>query len=309
VPEFIPGLELAGLYYAEAVKPILDAEYPELVHSATLIGTGSEVLGLDTEMSADHNWGPRLMIFLLPDDHARLSDELHEILGYKLPFTFRGYPTHFAEVPDEPGTVWLEHTESRPINHQVTITTLRGFIQPYIGIDLDRELTVIDWLTIPEQFLREELSSIRKSPERETTVACQSMDTPEVHLLGLYLTCKEARPLVEDSLDLEVLSEPLHRSIFQKIMSRPFQDVGDLEDHLTGEEFSVVTHAAMKCDIDRAEIERNVKDILTRLNEMKRRRRIKEIETEIRVAERSGDEEKLGQLKIQLDALIREGIQ
>ena len=154
MPEFIPGLELAGLYYAEAVKPILEAEYPDLVYSAALIGTGSEISGFDTEMSADHNWGPRVMIFLSPDDHARLSDELHETLGYKLPFTFRGYPTHFAEVPDEPGTVWLEHTESRPINHGVTITTLRGFIQPYIGIDPDQELTTLDWLTIPEQHLR-----------------------------------------------------------------------------------------------------------------------------------------------------------
>lgn len=48
VPEFIPGLELSGQYYWEAVRPILDADYPDLAHSAGLIGASSEVL-------ADHS--------------------------------------------------------------------------------------------------------------------------------------------------------------------------------------------------------------------------------------------------------------
>jgi hypothetical protein len=29
--EFIPGLELSGLFYPEAVKPILDADFPSLL--------------------------------------------------------------------------------------------------------------------------------------------------------------------------------------------------------------------------------------------------------------------------------------
>jgi hypothetical protein len=154
VPEFIPGLELAGLYYHEAVRPILQAEAPELVYSAGLIGSGSEVLGFDTAMSADHSWGPRVILFLSEEDHSRLAGALQETLGYRLPFSFRGYPTHFEELADEPGVVLPRLTDRRPIKHRVEITTLPGFVRRYTGAELDRELTALDWLTIPEQKLR-----------------------------------------------------------------------------------------------------------------------------------------------------------
>ncbi len=35
---FIPGIELARRFYREAVRPVLDAEFPGLPHSAALIG-------------------------------------------------------------------------------------------------------------------------------------------------------------------------------------------------------------------------------------------------------------------------------
>ena len=34
MPEFIPGLQLSELYYQEAVEPILEAVFPQLVYSA-----------------------------------------------------------------------------------------------------------------------------------------------------------------------------------------------------------------------------------------------------------------------------------
>jgi len=34
------------MFYREAVKPILNKDYPGLVYSAALLGSGSEVLGL-----------------------------------------------------------------------------------------------------------------------------------------------------------------------------------------------------------------------------------------------------------------------
>jgi len=152
--EFIPGLELAHLYYREAVGPILEAEYPKLVHSAGLIGPGSEVMGFDDQMSVDHNWGPQVMLFLSDEDHARMADGLHQTLGYNLPFTFQGYPTHFEDISDDPGSVVPKMINSRPINHRVYITTLHGFVRRYVGIEPDQKLTLLDWLTIPEQKLR-----------------------------------------------------------------------------------------------------------------------------------------------------------
>ena len=62
----VPGLELAGAYYRDAVRPLLGG----VPHSAALLGWGSEVLGFDTERSTDHGWGPRLQVFVAPDDVA-----------------------------------------------------------------------------------------------------------------------------------------------------------------------------------------------------------------------------------------------
>ena len=53
--DFIPGIRLGKLFYIEAVKPILNATFPDLQFSAALIGSGSEILGFDTEMSTDHH--------------------------------------------------------------------------------------------------------------------------------------------------------------------------------------------------------------------------------------------------------------
>ena len=154
MPDFVPGLELAGLYYREAVRPILQTYSPDLVHSAGLIGPGSEVLGFDDEASTDHNWGAQVVLYLSEGDHARLADDLRQTLGQELPFTFRGYSTHFATVPDEPDTVVPAETSSRPINHRVHVTVLSDFLRRYLGTDLEQDLTLQDWLTIPGQKLR-----------------------------------------------------------------------------------------------------------------------------------------------------------
>ena len=69
--DFIPGLELSRRFFEEAVEPILETEFPGLRFAAALVGSGSEVLGFDTEMSSDHHWGPRVMLFLDEEDHAR----------------------------------------------------------------------------------------------------------------------------------------------------------------------------------------------------------------------------------------------
>lgn len=70
-PSFIPGVELYHRFYWEAVRPVLDTEFPGLRHSAALIGPGSEVLGFDTPVWTDHHWGSRAMLFL--EDGKRSS--------------------------------------------------------------------------------------------------------------------------------------------------------------------------------------------------------------------------------------------
>ena len=157
---FIPGLALACRFYWEAVRPVLDAEFPDLRHSAALIGAGSEVLGFDTPMSSDHHWGPRTMLFLAEDDYERLGDaiardRITESFRWKLPHCFLGYPTNFsAPNPDDNGTQLLAAAEAGPVNHRVEIYTIRGFFRDYLAFDIAGEIEPADWLTFGEQALR-----------------------------------------------------------------------------------------------------------------------------------------------------------
>jgi len=154
VPSFIPGIELCRRFYWEAVRPVLDVDFPGLPHSAALIGPGSEVLGFDTEMSTDHHWGPRAMLFLTPEDHAYYHETLHETFRWRLPHSFLGYPTNFAmPVPEDPGTRLLQQTESGPVEHRVETFTIEGYVRDYLGISLNNALSIADWLSIPQQRL------------------------------------------------------------------------------------------------------------------------------------------------------------
>ena len=109
MPEFIPGLQLSKAFYEEAVRPILDAHFPNLAHSAALMGSGSEVLGFDTPMSSDHHWGPRVLLFLDEPQYEQFRQPIHEALANELPFTFRDFPTHFSTPnPDDHGVQLLQ---------------------------------------------------------------------------------------------------------------------------------------------------------------------------------------------------------
>jgi len=72
------GIDLGRAFFQELVEPILTEEFPDLSYAAGIIGSGSEVLGFYDEMSSDHHWGPRTMIFLSIDElksyHKRIRD-------------------------------------------------------------------------------------------------------------------------------------------------------------------------------------------------------------------------------------------
>lgn len=135
MPVFRHGVELARLFYLEAVRPIVG----DRPHIAARIGSGSDVLGLDTERSIDHDWGPRVDLFL--DDPGDLAEELR----HKLPKRFLGWPTHF--VPPGARVRSMAGTDG-PVDHYVTITSLNAWLRERIGAGPD-------WLAIPWQRLAE----------------------------------------------------------------------------------------------------------------------------------------------------------
>jgi len=156
-PVFIPGLELSRIFYQQAVKPILDKNFSELSYSAALIGGGSEVLGYDTALSRDHNWGPRVTLFLSERDYPLLKDRITQVLSENLPYIFMGYSINFS-LPEPNGVRCLADITSSSVNHRVDVFTTRSFFETCLKLDPFLPLTVIDWLTFPQQILLELVS-------------------------------------------------------------------------------------------------------------------------------------------------------
>src|SRR4051794_19240727 len=134
MPSFVSGLELSKRFYTDAVAPLVG----DLPHAAALLGWGSDVLGLDTNRSTDHGWGPRLQVFVAPDEITPLRNEIEA----GLPDEFRGLPTRFG---------WDEI----PVSHHVEIATLGDWLRERLGFDASAGVSTRDWLITPQQILLE----------------------------------------------------------------------------------------------------------------------------------------------------------
>jgi hypothetical protein len=157
MPKFIPGLKLCELFYQNQVRPILAKEFPKLRHSAAVIGWGSEVLEFDTAISRDHHWGPRVLLFLTPQDYSKFERKIIESLSNNLPHEFMGYSTSFSE-PESNGVRRPVKIKHGPVNHMVQIFTLRAFFEARLNFDPSKKIEVTDWLTFPQQRLLELVS-------------------------------------------------------------------------------------------------------------------------------------------------------
>jgi hypothetical protein len=131
-PTFEPGIALSNAFYDDVLRPLVG----DLPHAAGLLGPGSDVLGLDSERSTDHDWGPRAQLFVAEDDIEAVRNAVEQ----SLPDTFRGWPTRFGNDRNEPA----DH---------VTVTTLDGWLQEQLGFDPTTEVTRQNWLATPQQLL------------------------------------------------------------------------------------------------------------------------------------------------------------
>ena len=142
------GLELARVFYDEAVAPIVANVLPGRRYTAGLIGPCSDVIGFDDEISRDHGWGPRCHILLDPEDFDAARVALDTALANRLPLQVRGYPTSYdgphmrAVAVDRP-----------PIRHWVEICTPRQILRGTLGVDDIATMSAIDWLSIHEHRL------------------------------------------------------------------------------------------------------------------------------------------------------------
>ncbi|MCC6613231.1 MAG: DUF4037 domain-containing protein [Anaerolineae bacterium] len=151
---FIPGAELSRRYYEEVVRPILDDVFPGLRHDATLIDSGSEVLGFDTPISRDHGWGLRLRLFVSEEDYARAAESIVETLRQRLPLEFLGWPTSYVKGDD--GSWMADARANGPVDHLVRVTTSARMLRADLNYEWQPGAVIAagDWLTFPQQKLR-----------------------------------------------------------------------------------------------------------------------------------------------------------
>jgi hypothetical protein len=146
---FVPGAELGRRFYSEAVRPLLDEAFPGLPYAAAHLGTGSDVLGYDTAMSRDHEWGPAVTLFL-PEAEIGRAPAIAMLLAQRLPAVFLGYPTGYTAIPDDPAHVAM--AAGGPAN-RVRTTTVRVFTRQQLNWDPADPPAVADWLSFPAQQL------------------------------------------------------------------------------------------------------------------------------------------------------------
>jgi hypothetical protein len=129
VEAFVSGIDLSRRHYEEVVRPLVDSRFRGLPHSAALLGRGSEVLGYDDEMSTDHDWRPRVLLFVSEEDFAAHGPALQAEL----------------DRASSSGS-----GDDRPLDE---VHTVRDYFRRELALDIDLQPRVPDWLTMPEHTL------------------------------------------------------------------------------------------------------------------------------------------------------------
>jgi hypothetical protein len=186
MPTFVAGLDLNRRFYEEVVRPLLAVSFPDLRYAAALLGSGSETLGFDTEISMDHDWGLHMFIFLKEQD-ADQGDVITSLLIHQLPREFSGFPVSFSAVPSEPKTRIMKRTVDGPLDHRIIPITLRNFVRIQLGYDLTQPLQAADWLTFPSHTLGEIVAGAVFHDEVGELTALRSRLAWYPHDVWLYL--------------------------------------------------------------------------------------------------------------------------
>ncbi len=151
--KFIPSLELSRLLYEKEIEPLLAQNFPELQYAAGTIGMCSETFGLDDEVSMDHNWGPRVTIFLSQADQPRYAEKLTSVFRERLPDSFHGFEMFWKDPKKD-----VQDT-TKAIMYNVWVSTVLDTLDFYGGLKTF-PLHESKWLQVSEQHLLEITSGI-----------------------------------------------------------------------------------------------------------------------------------------------------
>ena len=151
---FIKGLDLCESFFNEVARPILNTHFPTLRYTAGLLGYGSDVIGYDDRMSADHLWGPRFHLFLPEAEFDSWRGQIASAFAAGFPYQYRGFSANFSK-PDwnDNGVRWQEFIQQGPVDPLIEYHTLRSYFEEYLGYTPFTEISTSQWLTFTEHRL------------------------------------------------------------------------------------------------------------------------------------------------------------
>jgi hypothetical protein len=132
------GIALARAYWSDVVGPLLDRVAPSQPRAVGRFGPGSDVLGLDDEMSRDHDWGLRLQVVVRPEARSDISTALEEHL-----------PDRYADLPTR-----IAFTGQPAPTLAVDVLTMAD-LHSRLGFDPCADPTTSDWLSLTGQAVLE----------------------------------------------------------------------------------------------------------------------------------------------------------
>jgi hypothetical protein len=144
------GIELSRRFYEDLVRPWLAGAFPGLRHAAALIGYGSELLGFDDEMSQDHNWGPRLHLYVTEADFAAHAEAIVATFVDVMPPAFLGQPIGMA---NRPHPVADRQGGRADIRHGLEVWTLEAALRMWTGLAPGEPRDNLVWLGLADQRL------------------------------------------------------------------------------------------------------------------------------------------------------------
>src|SRR6476661_2839436 len=100
--------------------------------------------------------GPRLDLFLDAGAAEACAEPIRNALGERLPNPIDGWPTHFRESDDPFDPIGRMELTEGAVNHRVLVDDVGGWLRVQLGVGAwPAELTVREWLSIPQQRLAE----------------------------------------------------------------------------------------------------------------------------------------------------------
>lgn len=130
-------MELSERFF-DSVREDFTRRFPDVSKRAAvgLAGEGSECFGFDDELSKDHDFGPRFVIWVSDDDYSRFGEAIQRWYD-QLPDTYEGIRAAF-KTPEG--------------RSREGVMMRRSFFRRYTGFDEGPE-TNLEWMSVPESYL------------------------------------------------------------------------------------------------------------------------------------------------------------